>query len=90
MRPVEDYTAALLGVARRDEDLEGIPVFLALDDLTREGAASEDPGHPLGRVAAEYLDRQLAGREHATLDDVYAVLTVLGAHHFAPLDGEAS
>ncbi len=88
MRPVEDYAAALLEVARRDEDLEGIPVFLALDDLTREGAATEDPGHPLGVLAADYLARQLGEREHATLDDLYAVLTVLAAHHFAPLDGE--
>ncbi len=90
MRPVADYTAALLEVARRDEDLEGIPVFLALDDLTQEGAAAEDPGHPLGRLAAEYLDRQLGEREHATLDDLYAVLTVLAAHHFAPLEGETT
>jgi hypothetical protein len=90
MRPVEDYAAALLEVARRDEDLEGIPVFLALDDLTQEGAGTEDPGHPLGRLAAEYLDRQLGARDHATLDDLYAVLTVLAAHHFAPLDGEAA
>ncbi len=89
MRPVDDYTAALLEVARRDEDLDGIPVFLALDDLTQEGAAEEE-AHPLGRLAAEYLDRQLAGRDAATLDDVYAVLTVLAAHHFAPLDGEAT
>ncbi len=88
MKPVDDYAAALLGVARRDEDLEGIPVFLALDDLTQEGAAEVD-AHPLGRVAAEYLDRQLAGRDQATLDDLYAVLTVLAAHHFE-LDGEAT
>ncbi len=78
------YRAAVLALARREENLEGIPVFLALEDASAPAAAArrDADGRRLGRLALGYLQEQLAGREEATLDDVALVLAVLGAHHF--------
>ena len=84
--PVEDYTQALLSIRRRDDNLGGIPSFLALGELTRPqdgpAAAGEAPDGPLARLAVAYLERQLGDRSEATLDDLHAALSVLAAHHF--------
>ena len=89
--PVEDYTQALLSIRRRDDNLGGIPSFLALGELTGPepaAAAPADPDAPLARLAIAYLERQLGDRPDATLDDLHAALSVLAAHHFDLPGGE--
>lgn len=84
------YAEAVRAIEARDENLDGIPVFVALEDAGASqpaAAARRDAeAERLARLAKGYLQQQLAGREQATLQDVAMVLRVLGAHHF---DGSA-
>lgn len=81
-----DYPEAVRAVAVREDDIEGIPVFLALEDEPAVPGPDRPPD-ALGRLALGYLEAQLAGREEPTLEDVALVLKVLGAEHFDLPDG---
>jgi peptidoglycan/xylan/chitin deacetylase (PgdA/CDA1 family) len=87
--PVTDLERAILDCRRRDYNLEGIPMYLVLEDPTSEQACGSAEGGRLGRLLADYFGRLVAGRDQASLLDVATALEVLAAHHFDPEDGEA-
>jgi peptidoglycan/xylan/chitin deacetylase (PgdA/CDA1 family) len=64
--------------------MEGIPMFLALEDLARREPAMPVTGNGLlDDLARHYLDRLGGEPVHAA-----AAQEVLAAHHFVPADGE--
>lgn len=90
---VADLITAVRACKLRDYNLEGIEMFLALEDL-RAGSGElpgqgPGPSGPLGPLAEEYLERLAAGRKHASLEDAETALEVLAAHHFDPVKGES-
>jgi peptidoglycan/xylan/chitin deacetylase (PgdA/CDA1 family) len=87
--PVTDLERAILYCRRRDYNLEGIPMYLMLEDLTLEQACRSAEGGRLGRLLANYLGRLVAERDQASLLDVATALEVLAAYHFDPEDDEA-
>ena len=85
--PVTDLEKAVRACKFRDYNLEGIEMFLALEDLS--GSRGESPASGrLGRLAEDYLGRLVAGRNRVSLDDAATALEVLAAHHFDPVEGE--
>lgn len=82
-----DLEAAVLEVAQRDRNLDGVEMFLVLEDRT---GASPPPRPPtaadreLARRAQAYLGRIAEDPEHPTTYEVATALEVLAAHHFAP------
>jgi hypothetical protein len=87
--PVTDLARAVLDCRRRDYNLEGIPMYLMLENLTLDLAHRSAEGGRLGRLLADYLGRLVAERAQVSLLDVATALEVLAAHHFDPEDGEA-
>ena len=83
--PVADLARAVRACKLRDYNLEGIEMFLALED---DGTASEAGAGRLGQLAEGYLERLVSGRNRASLDDVATALEVLAAYHFDPVRGE--
>lgn len=83
------YAEALARVAAQDDDLDGIPVFLALDDAPPVAAAPAPPPDRLGRLALGYLQEGRDGRAETTLDDVALAFRILGACHFDEPGGDA-
>jgi hypothetical protein len=87
--PVTDLARAVLDCRRRDYNLEGIPMYLMLENLTLDLAHRSAEGGRLGRLLADYLGRLVAEPAQVSLLDVATALEVLAAHHFDPEDGEA-
>ncbi len=95
--PVTDLKKAVRACKFRDYNLEGIPMFLALEDLCAPPRASQGDttastvstaSGPLGRLAEGYFGRIVAGRSCLSLNDVATALEVLAAHHFEPVIDE--
>jgi peptidoglycan/xylan/chitin deacetylase (PgdA/CDA1 family) len=84
--PLTDLERAILECRQRDYNLEGIPMFLALEG--RDPAPRGAEGGRLGRLVVDYLGRLVGGGEQASLLDVATALEVLAAYHFDPEDGE--
>jgi Polysaccharide deacetylase len=87
--PVTDLERAILDCKRRDYNLDGIPMYLVLEDPTSDPAPRSAEGGRLGRLVADYLGRLVAGRDQASLPDVATALEVIAAYHFDPENGEA-
>jgi peptidoglycan/xylan/chitin deacetylase (PgdA/CDA1 family) len=87
--PVTDLERAILECRQRDYNLEGIPMFLVLEDLTPDLPSRGAAGGRLGRLLESYLGHLVAGRDRASLLDAATALEVLAAYHFDPEDGEA-
>jgi hypothetical protein len=80
LKPVP-FDDALRAIRARHDNLLGIPVFLALEDVDTP-AGPPPAADAFARLAHGYLAEQLAGRAEATLDDLAVVSRLLGAHHF--------
>lgn len=78
--------AAVRRLSERDDNLDGIPVFLALEDLDDAAQPPQDDpeGRRLGELARTYLERRLGPDGTASLEDIAQVLQLLGAEHFDP------
>jgi peptidoglycan/xylan/chitin deacetylase (PgdA/CDA1 family) len=87
--PVTDLERAIFECKRRDYNVEGITMYLVLEDATSKPACRSAEGGRLGRLLADYLGRLVAERDQASLLDVATALEVLAAYHFDPEDGEA-
>jgi peptidoglycan/xylan/chitin deacetylase (PgdA/CDA1 family) len=84
--PVADVRAAIWACKARDYNMEGIPMFLRLEDLRPRARATPPSGDAhLERLARHYLDRLGGNPAHAA-----AAQEVLAAHHFDPVEGETS
>jgi peptidoglycan/xylan/chitin deacetylase (PgdA/CDA1 family) len=82
--PVPDVRAAIWACKTRDYNMEGIPMFLALEDLAQGKSAMPVTGDgPLDDLARHYLDMLGGEPVHAA-----AAQEVLAAHHFVPAEGE--
>ena len=89
--PVNDLRRAVRACKFRDYNLEGIEMFLALEDLSAprvSPASGPLESGRLGRLAEDYLGRLAGRRSRVSLDDVATALEVLAAHHFDPVRGE--
>ena len=92
--PLTDLKKAVRACKFRDYNLEGIPMFLVLEDLCASPGGSTTvsmtsaAGGQLGRLAEDYFGRLVADRSRFSLDDVATALEVLAAHHFEPVSGE--
>lgn len=90
MEPLDptEMEVAVRRLSERDDNLDGIPVFLALEDLAGTDGAEEDredpAGRRLGELACIYLERRLGPDGTASLEDIARVLQLLGAEHFDP------
>ena len=87
--PVTDLERAVLDCSQRDYNLEGIPMYLVLEDLASDPARRSADGGRLDRLVADYLGRLVAERDQASLLDIATALEVLAAYHFDPEDSEA-
>jgi hypothetical protein len=61
--PVVDLERAILDCKRRDYNLEGIPMYLVLEDLTSDPTLRGAEGGRLGRLVADYLGPLIAERD---------------------------
>lgn len=87
--PVTDLERAIFECRQRDYNLEGIPMYLVLEDLGVNPALPGAAGGRLGRLVEGYLGHLVADRGEASLLDAATALEVLAAYHFDPEDGEA-
>lgn len=63
-------------------------MFVALEDLAL-GSRELPAGGRLGRLAEDYLERLVGGRDRISPGDAATALEVLAAYHFDPVEGES-
>ncbi len=82
--PHPDPEGVLAGCEQRALEREGIPMFLALEDLTGRfpGAADRSDGPELGRITGRYAERLRPGADDGDLAALASVLTVVARVHF--------
>jgi hypothetical protein len=84
MSPHPDPEAILADCEQRALEREGIPMFLALEDLTGRfpGAAQTAEGARLAELTGHYAGRLRPDAEDGDLAALASVITVLARVHF--------
>lgn len=84
--PVADPAAALARCGDRDTNLEGIEMYLVLEDGEGRPLVRDDDGDgpELAAIAARYVDAIAADPANPTEFELGCALEVLASHHFEP------
>lgn len=85
--PLVDATAALAACQARDYNVEGIEMYLVLEDAEGRPLASGDEveGRELAELAGTYLAQIAADPSAPTEHELGCALEILAAHHFEPV-----